>query len=273
VLHFGQASAYGIFSNLLTVPVFTLWVMPTGLLGHILAPWLGSVAFSPAVLGSALILDVAQLIARLPPLSMEIGCLVAGLALGLRIATRRFVHASWRKALPSGLACFALIVACWQRGLTLLQFDHQPASIPEWVILGSKRTLTQIVPANNNAGEHLPFACIQNPSLSPSYWPSLIKTLGYQGVAAIEESAKQSDNSSDAELPPHIHDLRRQLQQHGLFPAPSGNYHCSYLNFTFARQVLYSCLQMSQQDFSITRANVLNNVPECFINGAWKPNL
>jgi predicted membrane metal-binding protein len=33
LVHFGEAAAWGVLSNLIAVPVFTLWVLPLGALG------------------------------------------------------------------------------------------------------------------------------------------------------------------------------------------------------------------------------------------------
>ncbi|MCA9650450.1 MAG: ComEC/Rec2 family competence protein, partial [Myxococcales bacterium] len=49
--HFGHAGAWGVVANLVAVPVFTLWILPCGLLGWWLVPWLGPLALAPASWG------------------------------------------------------------------------------------------------------------------------------------------------------------------------------------------------------------------------------
>lgn len=279
LFHFGQASAYGILSNLLAIPIFTLWVIPLGLIGHIVAPWLGSSAFIPATLGAEVILDLSKLLARLPSLSMDIGCLCALLVVGLRVGTRhrRFAQVRWRKALPSSVVALAIIAISWQRDLLSLKrilqtSSQQSASIPAWIVLGSQRSLSQIVPAHDLANARMPFACIQNPTLPTNYWPSLLAALDYRGVATIERSPKQTKKGSNTQPAPHIHDLRQQLHHLGLFLSPDMDYRCSYLPVTRARTALQSCLDMSQQSFAIVRPNLMNHSCECFIDGVWQPS-
>ena len=67
IYHFNQYSLYGIITNLIAVPLTTLWVMPFGMLSMLLYPLnLGYIALIPMGWGIDILISISSYIAGLP---------------------------------------------------------------------------------------------------------------------------------------------------------------------------------------------------------------
>jgi len=237
LLHFGQAAVWGVLSNLVAVPVFTLWILPLGALGCLLWPWFGVDGLTPAAWGAQLVLDLAALVARAP----EISATWLAIAAALMLVVHGF-GPRWRGALPGPWICGATIVAAlWSR-------PAQQMSPPQWFAVGGSRDLALVVPA----GEGL--ACVRDPGLAPEAWPPLLAALGYSGVAQLD-AARGGD-------PPHVAALREHLRRVGLWQPGLGE--CRFPGLKAVRAVQQRCLARTGQRQAAVRAG-----EECFVAGHW----
>lgn len=238
LLHFGQAAVWGVLSNLVAVPVFTLWILPLGALGCLLWPWFGVDGLIPAAWGAQLVLDLAALVARAPEipamwLAIAAAVMLAVHGLGLR----------GRAALPGPWICGATIVAAlWSRPVA-------PMSPPRWFAVGGARELAVVVPADAPG-----LACVRDPGLAPEAWPTLLAALGYSGVARLDV-ARGGD-------PPHVAALREQLERGGLWQPRTGE--CVYPERKAVRALQQRCLARTGQRQAAVRAG-----EECFVAGHW----
>jgi ComEC/Rec2-related protein len=238
LVHFGQAAVWGVLSNLVAVPVFTLWILPLGALGCLLWPWFGASGLTPAAWGAQLVLDLAALVARAPEISAIWLAIAAGLMLGVHGLGLR-----WRRALPGPWICGATIAAAlWIR-------PGEPTSPPQWFAVGGAREFALVVPAGATG-----LACVHDPGLAPEAWPPLLAALGYSGVAQID-AARGGD-------PPHVAALREQLTRVGLWQPWAGT--CTYPGRKAVRAVQQRCLARTGQRQGAVRAG-----EECFVAGHW----
>ena len=238
LLHFGQAAVWGVLSNLVAVPVFTLWILPLGALGCLLWPWFGASGLGPAAWGGQLVLDLAALVARAPEISAWWLAIAAAAMLVMHGLGSR-----WRGALPGPWICGATIVAA------LWSTPDEQMSPPKWFAVGGARDLALVVPAGA-AG----LACVRDPGLAPEAWPPLLTALGYSGVAQLEALGGGD--------PPHVAALREQLRRGGLWQPQASE--CDYPGSKTVRALQQRCLARTGQRQGAVRAG-----EECFVAGHW----
>lgn len=241
LLHFGQAGVWGVLSNLVAVPVFTLWILPLGALGCLCWPWFGASGLTPAAWGGQLVLDLAALVARAPEISAGWLAIAAGLMLVVHMLGPR-----WRGALPGPWICGATIVA------TLWGAPEQQMSPPKWFAVGGGREFALVVPAGASG-----LACVRDPGLAPEAWPPLLTALGYSDVAEID--APGGRLSSDK---PHVTALRVHLQRLGWWQPQAND--CEYPGRKSVRALQQRCLARTGQRQAAVRAG-----EECFVAGHW----
>lgn len=216
--HFGSASLYGILANCLAIPVFTLWIVPLGLLGVVALPWVGSQALDPAALGAEVVLDVAALFARLPVLSPRVLVGLAGVLLIVRGVARYRGSAAEAWAHRCGVPPIAAAVAVIVTGTTLMISDTagRDLQVPgfrdraiSWVAIGGTREVAVVAPVTLTGDDlELTAVCIRDPLLSASRWPRLLAALGVDRVARVD--------TSEIDEPPHVLELRAHLRRAGL---------------------------------------------------------
>lgn len=207
--HFGHAGAWGVVSNLVAVPLFTLWVLPLGLLGWWLVPWLGSLALAPAAWGARPIMTVAEHVARWPsPPAWSLG-VAAAVALGVGLVVRRRgpqgqLHPWWAWLPSVPVAAAVVLVVAWPRA------TEGPAG--EWWAAGSPRAPAIVTVARS--GERA-VACVHAASLSPARFGGLLDALGLDAAGMAPRD--------DAALGPHELALQRTLAAEGRWvEAPTG---------------------------------------------------
>lgn len=188
LVHFGHGGLIGVVANVVAVPVFTLWVLPLGVIGLLLMPWCGIAGLGAACLGGQVIIDVAAIAARVP--EVPVWGLVGVAAVGVAVPRR------WRSQwAPGRIACVGVIVAgIWSR----------PGSVPEpvgWAAVGTVRNAAVIVPSSD-----VRVACVREPGLAPEAWPELLQALGYRGAAEV--TARRS--------PPAAAAVRAELERVGM---------------------------------------------------------
>ncbi len=178
--HFDHAGAWGVVSNLVAVPVFTLWVLPLGLIGWWLLPWAGPVALLPASWGARPILEVAAFVAGWPSPPAWVVAVVASVVLGLGVRVRRRgprgeLDPRWAWLPPLPVALGVVIVVIWPRPV-----DAPPA---RWWVAGSPRA-PALVTVAREGGQAV--GCVHAVSLSPARWRNLLDALGLDaaGLAA-----------------------------------------------------------------------------------------
>lgn len=174
LVHFGTGSMIGVIANLIAVPVFTLWVLPLGVLGLLAMPWCGAAALGPAALGGQVIVDVAALASGVPEVPLGALAGVAGIGLVWRL---RGVHERVAAWVPGGAVCAAVIAAVvWTSG------GREVEAPRGWVAIGGTRSAAVIVPATSDPR----VACVRDPWLGAEAWPELLAALGYRAAAEVE---------------------------------------------------------------------------------------
>lgn len=250
LVHFGDASLVGVLSNLVAVPVFTLWVLPLGIAGLCAWPWLATEGLRPAALGGQAILDVAALAARSPaPPALAIAAL-ALLALWLRARRGRWLAArpgvaAW---VPGGLTCAAALTAA-------LLCRRAPEEPPRrWVAIGGPRSAAVIVPATDDPS----LACVRDPWLAPEAWPELLPALGFRGAGSVE--GPRSPGATAA--------AREALARAGMLSeatCPEGP------DLKTLRPALAACLERAGGRRATVRAGLGEGPPECWTGTGWEP--
>lgn len=248
LVHFGSASLIGVVANVIAVPVFTLWVLPLGVIGLAAMPWCGPEALQPAALGGQVILDVAALAARAPepPLALVAG--LALLGLGVRVGggvwlSRRASLASW---IPGAPTCAATVAAAlWVGG------GSGPQEEPRaWVALGGPRSPAIVCPASSDAS----LACVRDPGLAPEAWPGLLRALGFRGAAVV--AAPRS--------PPAAAAVRAELERAGMLAegtCPVGP------SLKAVSRALAGCGAQVGAERTAARAGPAG--PECWTGAGW----
>ena len=236
LLHFGHTAVWGVVSNLVAVPVFTLWVAPLGTIGCLLWPWTGDWVLAPAAWGGQLILDLAAVLARAPEVPIDGLMAAAGVMLALW-----WIWPRWRFALPGPWVCAATIVA-------VIFCESGPGPTPpRWFAVGGSRDHAIVVPATTPG-----LACIRDPNLYPEAWPSLLRALGYRGVAGLA--------TKKGVEPPHVVELREVLVREGMWSAGE-----CVVEVGDVRPALRLCLRRTGQKTAAVRDG-----PECHVDGVWE---
>lgn len=182
LLHFGQAGLWGLVSNIIAVPVFTLWVLPLGLLGSLVAPWLGALAFAPAGLGAQIVLDVAHLVSAFPVLPRDIVAalaaagLVVGVLVGRRGADGR-LRARWAWLPPAPVALAVVAVSVWPA-------DPIAPQGTLWWAAGSPNAPAIVSVVEDESGS---WGCLSAAGLRPGRWRTLLDAMGIERVALTSE--------------------------------------------------------------------------------------
>jgi ComEC/Rec2-related protein len=201
-IHFGETGAYSVVSNLVAIPVFTLWVLPAALIGWMLSGWLGPVALVPAAAGAEIVLDLAAAVAELPPVSLEMATVAAALGLVLHPWMRR--RPWFRRVAPPWVASLATIAA-W--GWVLSRPMVDPGA---WLAVGKPRVHAVMAVARDDRGAR--FGCLRGSTLSAAAWLRVLDELGIERVAAVEwkESTSLVRKPEDA---PHLRALRKTFER------------------------------------------------------------
>jgi len=236
LLHFGHAAVWGVLGNLVAVPVFTLWVAPLGTIGCLLWPWIGDRVLAPAAWGGQLILDLAAVLARAPELPIDALMIAAAVMLALW-----WICPRWRPGLPGPWVCGATIVA------VMGSRPGPGVTPPAWFAVGGGREHAIVVPATTPG-----LACIRDPNLYPEAWPSLLRELGYRGVAGL--ATKKGGE------PPHLVELREELVREGMWSPGECVFAAAEV-----RPALRACLDRTGQRTAAVRAG-----PDCHVGGVWQ---
>lgn len=250
--HFGHAGIWGVVSNLVAVPVFTLWILPLGLVGWWLVPWLGVTALAPAGWGARLVLDVAGVVASWPSppgwlvaMAAGLGGLL-GLGLGRRGADGRLrAWGPWVPPVPLALA--VVLVVIWPRA------GVAPPGV-RWWAAGSSRTPAVVTMAAEGS-----VGCLHRVALSPGRWRGLLDAMELDAVGLAAD---------EGPLAPHEAELRRTLvAQRRWVEAPAG---CGPEPLSeLLRHGLAACRRRAG-----TRHAMLVGTEGgtwCFVAGGWEP--
>jgi ComEC/Rec2-related protein len=257
--HFGHAGAWGVVSNLVAVPLFTLWVLPVGLLGWWLVPWLGPLALAPAAWGARPILAVAAFVARWPsPPAWALG-VAAAVALAVGLGVRRRgplgqLHPVWAWLPPLPVAAAVVLVVAWPRATDAPQ--------ARWWAAGSPRAPT-VVTMTHEDGRAV--ACLHAVSLSPDRFGALLDALG-TAAAGMAPRDGADPAAAAASWAPHELALRRALGARGRWvdapvgcPAPPPE--------AVVTRALATCRRRAaaRHGMALVGADGLH----CFVGGRW----
>lgn len=259
LLHFDRVGAWAVVSNLVAVPIVTLWTLPAGLLGSLLIPWLGATALAPASWGARAVLDVAGVIASWPAVPPELLAVLATASLGITIAARRRpASMAWRRivaalrrwTVPPIAAVAVVCVVAW---------PSEPSSPPPmaWAAVGSPQRHAVIVATDPGA------ACLRGSSLGAARWPALLRALGVSRIDALEAERHASSRA------PHRVALREALDDAGLLvdePGPT----CAGPEHARARSLLHGCRRRAGPGASVVVVDPEGRAA-CWVRGAFVP--
>lgn len=183
VLHFGRVGAYAVVTNLVAVPVATLWTLPLGIIGAVVTPWLGADALVPAAWGARTILAIAETVAQWPPLTPMSAAVVATGSLVLSVVASTGgaprSRQPWRVAVRR---CAVPPIAAVAVVLVAVVGPAAPATVPafDWLAVGTPQRFSVVV-AQPQRGT----ACIVDSVLPASKWPRLLAAIGVDRVSAV----------------------------------------------------------------------------------------
>lgn len=244
LVHFGTFPLIGVLANTIAVPVFTLWVLPLGVLGLACMPCWGPAALGPAALGGQVILDVAALAARAPQAPPLVLAALALVGLALRARARGPALLRW---VPGPLTLAATLAAlAWVARVG----PREPARA--WAALGSPAAMTVLCPASSDPT----LACVRDPTLAPEAWPELLRALGFRGAAAV----------FDPRSPPAAAAVQAELEDRSMMHSgtcPVGP------SRKFLRQALAGCAALRGARRTAARAGPAG--PECWTGSGWEP--
>lgn len=234
-VQFGQTGAWAIVTNLIAVPVFTVWIVPLGVLG-VITGW-----HEPARWGAELVLDVAAVAAALPRVSIGWAALVGVGALALRCVPAVRRREAWMRWLPSLFASLG-VIAAW----VAPKRDDAPPGF-DWYAYGGKRHHAVVV-----GDPHDPTrACVRDPVGPATQWSALVRGLGFAAVGGVEPSG------------PHVDDVVRRLE---LDDAWRGGADC---RFPAAGAVRAAILECARRHRPPVLAATQSHRAWCFVDGIW----
>ncbi len=237
LIHFDVAPLHALLANMIALPLFSL-LMPASLLGWGLYGWLGEPILAPARMFAEPILDVAELLARVPGADAR---LLAGLALlllivdGVRRRTKPAPSPSnW---LPPRLACVWLLAVAlpialgWPRPslaslLVRERFD--------WIAIGSPSSRSLVIRDRRTTWVE-PRACLIRPVLGASDSEQLFARLGVGELERITES------SEPGSVDPRSAQLGRELEAAGIRVGEGSLEHCPLPSKLEVRGALRAC--------------------------------
>ncbi len=221
--HFGTGSLLGVVANLLALPIFCTWVLPLGIVGVLALGPLGPDALVPAAWGAEIILDLGELLARAPKISMP---LLAAVALCLLILNVRSRSSMLRRRVPGwrpptlGLVCVLLIVLVRAAPTATIA---SPIPSSSWWAIGGGRRLEVIAPAIGETGERVGI-CIAGSWLSPGAFLRLYEHLGRAPVVSLLDPRAAPEVAERRRLLNDLGALRRETPGERIdcrWPAPS----------------------------------------------------
>jgi ComEC/Rec2-related protein len=171
--HFGTTSPFAVITNLLVLPLFTLWVLPVGAFGWFGAWGWGPGALAPAALGADVLLRIATWVASWPaPSDWALAGIASTLALGRWVAPVRF-----RRLVPRVPVWVALAIVSVQ----LVRSGGVELREARWVALGTGRRPTVVRWVEDGR------ACLLDPRGPSAAWPSRLRALGVREVVGFGE--------------------------------------------------------------------------------------
>ncbi len=236
-VQFGQTGAWAIVTNLIAVPVFTVWIVPLGIVGALTG------LHEPARWGAELVLDVAAVAAALPRVSIGWAALVGVVAIALRCAPAVRRREVWMRWLPSVLASVG-VIAAW----AVSTRDEQVGPGFDWYAYGGKRHHAVVI-----AEPAVPsVACVRDPVGPATQWSALVRGLGFTAVGAVEPGG------------PHVDDVVHRLE---LDDAWRGGAACRFPAAGAVRAAMVACVRRHRPP---VLAAVRSHRAWCFVDGAWR---
>jgi ComEC/Rec2-related protein len=244
-VQFGNTGAWAVVTNLIAVPVFTLWIVPLGIVGVVFAPFVGEWVHEPAQWGAELVLDVARVVAGWPRVSIGVVAVVGVLGIAARIVPFVRRREGWMRWVPSGIACWGAIAA-WAITTTSTSMSTSTAT-GDWYVWGGRRHHSVIVQGDREA-----IACLRDPVGASVQWASLVRGLGFRGVGVVEPEGV-----------PHVVEVVERLGLEGL-RVDGGS--CRWPAAGAVRTAIRSCVSRFGAP---VLARVRGRSVQCFVGGAW----
>lgn len=243
--HFGTPAVLGVIANLMAIPVFTIAVLPAGMLGVLALPWIGASALEPASWGALLLLDLAALAERAPPVPPSaLGWLSLGL-LALRLVPR--CVGPW---LPSWPICAAVVALAWP-------WRTSPTLDAAWVAVGGGRSPAVLVPGVTPSGQ--PGVCITEPGISPGRFGAALAVLGDPLVLTLD-----AGRASEGQVAL----IQRWLARRGRW---QGEGECRWTGDERPRRGLRACLAATGAADGMSKGTGSPEQVQCWADGSWRP--
>ncbi len=258
-LHFGGAPMHAVVANAVALPIFCGWTLPAGFLAWVTPRPLGLLPEWAAHQGAALLLDGAELLARMPALGPGmLGATALGVRWVVRIITRRVEGVSLAALLPPLAPVLCLLVMSlvperWNSGTS--------RSGLEWAAMGTKRTMSVLSRSTGLAS--VGKFCLREPQGAGSQWSRHLRALGVTSVIQLRGSA---GHSSEA---PHLRQLRESLSRAGLYHEAL-NADCIAPDRAKIRRLLDRCLRRGPGDRAAVRGMSTEPFVECKLSSGWQ---
>lgn len=263
LLAFGQASIAGVIVNLVAIPVFSLVVLPFGLLGVIGSGGLAELAAAVANAGAELLIDWARVVVATPEswrraetlLGLALSGWLFGWCLG-RGGERLFgwwlgartMAPRWRRHLPSPIAVLALLGA--------LAWHHRPseaAYADVYALVGPRSQA--VVLRQPGRPRQATTACLVGAKRSPAFWADALPALGVDRLARVDAP------------PSYAAALRDRWQRDGGELALPHD--CPEFDEAAFRRLRRACLARANR-YVWLRSNADGSERACFVRGQWQ---
>jgi competence protein ComEC len=210
VLYFDVAPLHSLLGNLVALPLFA-FLMPISLVACVVPGPLGEWALLLGRLFATPILDVAQLLARVPGVG-PLGLLLAGI-LGL-LAWRRRPGPRLAIWLPPKLACVLAIVLSGALTIDAAAARPRDADTPsfDWIAMGTVHSRSLLVVDRSTPAS----ACLYRPTGSTATWTWLLEQHAVSRVGRLDAALPDPERPQPPRSDPRTRALAIELGRAGV---------------------------------------------------------
>lgn len=208
VLYFEVAPMHGLLGNVVALPLFAL-LMPLSLVACVVPGPLGEWAMLLGQLFATPILDVAQLLARVPGVG-PLGLLIAGLLGAVVWLARPGPRlANW---LPPKLAC-GLAIALSGALLIDDARSREDAAPPfDWIAVGTVHSRSLLIADRSTSAS----ACLHRPTSSTATWRWLLEQHGVAQLSRLDAALPDPEQPQSSTSDPRTRALAIELERAGI---------------------------------------------------------
>jgi ComEC/Rec2-related protein len=259
VLYFDVAPLHGLLGNAIALPLFAL-LMPVSLVACVIPGPLGELAMMFGRWFAMPILDVAQLLARVPAVG-PLGLLVAG-SLGVVMWMSRPGPrlAAW---LPPKLACGLALMLSGALLIDDARSPSQPAVPFDWITMGTVHSRSLLVVDRSAPGS----ACLYRPTNSTAIWRWLLEQHGVSRLRRLDAGLPDPQQPGPPRSDPRTRVLAIELERAGI-EIQEGDGDCRVPTPEQVRAALRECRYL-QGGRGIVLARARAGVVSCRIEDRW----